>query len=283
MRLQPNARFQWAHTAAGPALVCEPLESVARHFFTTRVWRLGGASAATDEAWGDVAAGIGVDRADLARMHQVHGATVTAAMRGAGASRPPADVAVTADRDVALAVQAADCVPLLIADRRQRVVAAVHAGWRGLAALAPHAAVNALRRVAGSRPADLVAAIGPSIGACCYEVGPDVREALLHAGLPSAISDRWFFDVPQPSSMNPSMPGLSPVRRIDRWFLDCWSVARDQLAESGVRDVHVAGWCTASHPDLLCSYRRDGKGAGRIAGVIRIGERPLDRGDSIRG
>jgi YfiH family protein len=272
MRVQPSAQFEWVHAPAGPALVCRALQRVARHLFTTRKWRLGGEVAATDEAWAEVAAGVGANPMNLARMHQVHGAAVTIATRGAGASRPSADVAITCDADVALAVQAADCVPLLIADRRHEVVAAVHAGWRGLAALAPQAAVRALTRLCGSQPSDLIAAVGPSIGACCYEVGPDVREALMRAGPSNAMSDKWFFDRPQPSAMNPSMPALSPGPRTDRWFLDCWSVTHDQLAQSGVRDIHIAAWCTASHPDVLCSYRRDGKGAGRIAGVIRVGE-----------
>ena len=77
--------------------------------------------------------------------------------------------------DIAIAVRAADCVPLLMADRARGVVAAVHAGWRGTAARVAVAAVEALGREFGTRPADLVAAIGPSIGACCYEVGQRSR------------------------------------------------------------------------------------------------------------
>jgi copper oxidase (laccase) domain-containing protein len=120
----------------------------------------------------------------------------------------------------------------------------------------------------GSAPADLIAAIGPSIGACCYEVGPDVRGAFAEPGFGDQALARWFFDAPQPTAINRSMPTVSSVRRPNRWFLDCWAVARDQLVEAGVPAIHTARLCTASHPDLFCSYRRDGKGAGRMAAAI---------------
>jgi copper oxidase (laccase) domain-containing protein len=100
----------------------------------------------------------------------------------------------------------------------------------------------------------LIAAIGPSISADRYEVGADVRNAFESAGS-SAHLDRWFL----------------PGRRPQHWQFDGWQSARDQLEAAGLRpgNVHVAALCTASHPEILCSYRRDGKGAGRIAGAIR--------------
>jgi YfiH family protein len=162
---------------------------------------------------------------------------------------------VTDDPSVALAVQTADCVPLLIADRRTGSIAAAHAGWRGLAAHVPRVAVEALGRAFDSHPGDLVAAIGPSISAPRYEVGADVRIRFEQAGYSSGQLARWF----------------SPAERPGHWFFDAWCAAYDQLAEAGLAapQVHVAALCTASHPDVFCSYRRDGKGAGRIAGAIR--------------
>ncbi len=159
----------------------------------------------------------------------------------------------------------------LMADTRTGAVAAAHAGWRGLAARVPQIAVDALTRQFGSAPADLIVAVGPSIGACCYEVGADVRDAFVQAGFEEGHVRRWFFDRPQPTAMNPSIPALSSTRRAQHWFLDGWRSARDQLHAAGVPDqqIHIAALCTASHQEILCSYRRDGKGAGRMAAAIK--------------
>jgi purine-nucleoside/S-methyl-5'-thioadenosine phosphorylase / adenosine deaminase len=259
---KPNDRFEWLQAAAGPALVCRALEPYAASLFTTRPWPLGTADVdAREAAWGDVARAIGVEPQQLARIHQVHGAAIVVRRRGAlappaTAPLPAADVVVSDDPSLALAVQTADCVPLLIADPRSGAVAAAHAGWRGLAAGVPGVAVRALADAFGSRPADLIAAVGPSICAQRYEVDDAVREAFAGAGHNAAPPlRRWFLD------------GV----RTAHWQFDGWAAARDQLAAAGVADdrIHVAGLCTASHPELLCSYRRDGKAAGRMAAVIR--------------
>ena len=258
--------------AAGPALRCRPLAAVADHVFTTRAWRLGSSTSATREhGWAEVAASLRVERRGLARVHQVHGATVIVPRPGVDTAGCDADILVTDDADFAVAVQAADCVPLLVADRRTGVVAAAHAGWRGLAARVPQATVRALMQRFDSRLADLVAAIGPSIGACCYEVGADVRDAFVGGAFSAHELTRWFYSDPQPTATNPSLPTLSKLRRSDHWFFDAWAAARQQLESIGMMPeaVHVAALCTASHPDLLCSYRRDGKAAGRMAAAIR--------------
>jgi hypothetical protein len=139
-----------------------------------------------------------------------------------------------------------------------------------MAARVPQVAIEALAREFGARPSDLVAVIGPSIGACCYEVGADVRDAFSQNGFSTDESSRWFFDAPQPTAGNPSMPRLPAVRRPDHWFFDGWTATRHQLECAGipVAQIHVAALCTASHPSL-CSYRRDGASAGRMAAVIR--------------
>ena len=101
-----------------------------------------------------------------------------------------------------------------------------------------------------------LAALGPSIGACCYEVGPDVYEAFAAAGFSARDRERWFFREPQPSPSNPSM--TLPARRADRRFFDGWASVASQLEGEGVprSQIFRAGLCTASHPDLLPSYLR---------------------------
>jgi polyphenol oxidase len=255
---QPSDSYRWTQTAAGPALVCTALEPFARHLFTTRSWALGTDSADRAAGWAEVAAVIDVDPEHLIRAHQVHGASVIVRHRGApkpsnGGALQDADILITDDPAVALAIQTADCVPLLIADRRTGAVAAAHAGWRGLAARVPIVAVQALSREFRSQPEDLIVAIGPSISAPRYEVGADVRQRFEAAGFDHL--DRVFH-----SGMRPG-----------HWQFDGWQSASDQLETAGVpaAQIHLAELCTAANPEVLCSYRRDGKGAGRIAAVIR--------------
>jgi YfiH family protein len=191
--------------------------------------------------------------------------------RRTAAGPADADVIVSDDPRLALVVRAADCVPLLIADRRTGAVAAAHAGWRGIAGGVPRATVRALAREFDSDPADLVAAIGPAISACCYEVGLEVRGKMADAGATGPELERWFFERPRASARNPPMPNLTSPPRANHWYFDCWAATRDGLESAGVRrdSIHAAELCTASHPDMLCSYRRDGSPAGRLAAVIR--------------
>jgi polyphenol oxidase len=262
MTPQPSDGFAWVQASPGTALVCRPLEACAVHLFTTRAWALGSARNSGDPvAWRQVAEALGVDPAYLVRARQVHGASVVVLRAGdvlpPGTSDdlPEADILVSDDSRLGLAVQSADCVGLLIADRRTGAVAAAHAGWRGLAARVPMVAVQALAREFGSRPADLVAAIGPSISAARYEVGEDVRQRFVASGCSSDQLTRWFGVGGRPA----------------HWYFDGWRSARDLLEAAGLpaAQVHAAQLCTASHPEALCSYRRDGTRAGRMAGAIR--------------
>jgi polyphenol oxidase len=268
--LQPTDAFAWVQAPGGPALVCRPLERFASHLFTTRHWRLGSQAEADSASWRQVAAAIGVDLHRLARLHQVHGATAVVAQPS---SQPHADIVVSDDAEIALAVQTADCVPILIADVRTGAVAAAHAGWRGLAARVPQIAVEKMKSTFGSRPADLIAAAGPSIGACCYEVGEDVYARFASAGFGAEDLARCFLPKPQPTTRNPSMPALSPMLRAGHWYFDGWSATKHQLATAGVPNhrIHIAALCTASNPDILCSYRRFGQGCGRMAAAIIAG------------
>jgi YfiH family protein len=188
-------------------------------------------------------------------LQQVHGARVvrlTQADLAPGAPLHEADASVTTEHGIACTSQVADCLPVLFA--APGGVAAAHAGWRGLAAGVPGATVAALGREFGSAPRDLIAAVGPSISAARYEVGDEVRARFVAAGFPPAQLERWF----RPAAA-------------DHWLFDGWRSVTDQLEAAGVvaDGIHGCALCTASDPRLFCSYRRDGKGAGRIAAAIR--------------
>jgi YfiH family protein len=258
MKPQPSGGFEWVQAPGGPALVCRALQPFGDHLFTTREWALGSRAGATDEDWQAVAVTLGADAGRLARLRQVHGADIV--VRRAGDAVPPgplpqADVVISDDPSLVLAIQTADCVPLLIADRVTGAVAAAHAGWRGLAAGVPGAAVAALGREFGASPANLVAAVGPSISAERYEVGEEVRARFAAAGFTGAQLARWF----------------RAGERLDHWLFDGWRSVIDQLESAGMAsgNVHACSLCTATYPDLFCSYRRDGAGAGRMAAAIR--------------
>jgi polyphenol oxidase len=247
--------FRWTHESWGAVLRCVPLEPVAPHGFTSRQLRL-----SAEEGAESLAAVTRAAR--VVQATQVHGRTVVVAAEGQPWPRPwpEADVLLSDVPSTAVAVRAADCVPLLLADRATGAVAAVHAGWRGTAAAAAPAAVAAMSRQFGTRPADLVVAIGPSIGSCCYEIGPDLVDAFAAAGHPRHLIDRWF--------LAPAPPRGS--RELPQMRLDLVGANRDQLILAGVPEdgIHACGLCTAMHLDVLTSYRAEGAAAGRMAGTI---------------
>jgi YfiH family protein len=270
----PSESFAWTEHAGRAALVCAPLTAVAAHFWTTRQWPLdsGLLDPSRGDRWRAVADAAEVDRDRLIRVRQVHGISVALAERCIEPPSPAADILIARDTTVACAVQAADCVPLLLADRVTGAIAAVHCGWRGISLNAAAAAVTALTQESGSVPSNLVAALGPSIGACCYEVGLEVRQRFAAAGVGEDALNRWFLEEPVASARNPSMPVITRQgRRTNHWFFDGWRAVVEQLQSAGLADgqIFAAELCTASHPDVFCSYRRDGQGAGRLAGVIR--------------
>ncbi len=197
-------------------------------------------------------AAAGFGGATAAVVRQVHGARLVEA--AATVPVPEADgvVWVEGDRSGRIpAVRTADCVPVLLADRRGRAAAAVHAGWRGTAAGIAAAGVRALGD-AGVPPGDLVAAMGPAILACCFEVGPEVVEALA-ASVPA---DRAA-EVVRPEGRG-------------RARADLHAAIRAQLAAAGVPEdaVHAAPWCTRCREDLFHSYRRQGAAAGRMMSCV---------------
>lgn len=176
-------------------------------------------------------------------LHQVHGAVVHEASAPTGTQ---GDALITRESGRPIGVFVADCVPILLEDRRTGAVAAIHAGWRGTASRIVQEAIKALTVRYGSRPGDLVAAIGPSIGACCYQVGREVVEALSSLPTPSTI----VHDVPEGPKV------------------DLQEANRQLLAELGIGTIHVSGLCTACDPSLFFSYRRDGERSGRMLAAI---------------
>jgi polyphenol oxidase len=256
--LQGNHGFRVRQIGWGEVLECAPLARVADHCFTTRDIDFRSGRTGAEAAWRGLARHLGVAPDRLFRLQQVHGVAVAEPLpRGSGAASaalPEADVIITNDPSAAVGIQTADCVGILVADRRRRAVAAAHAGWRGTAARAARVAVEALAGRFGSAPTDLIVAIGPSIGPCCYEVGEEVRSAFDGAGHSPADLEHWF---------ERSATG--------RWRLNLWTATRDQLVATGVSpdDVHVAEVCTATELSRFFSYRREGASAGRLVAAIR--------------
>lgn len=235
----------------GPVLESIALADVAPHFFTGKTAPVVAADGgATD--WAALGARIGVRPDRVWRFHQVHGDCVERLIVTdvLPSPAPRADAGVTLRSDVAISVRVADCVPILLADQDGRGVAAVHAGWRGAAAGIVERAVEALSQATGAAADRIIAAIGPSIGPCCYEVGEDVRAAFLAADIEGA---QHF------------------LPHGGKWRLDLWQAVARRLETAGVerRHVHVAGLCTATHLDWFFSYRKQGSKAGRMLAVIR--------------
>lgn len=201
---------------------------------------------------------MGVASKDLLLIRQVHESTVAVVThdRPRAWHRPAADVIVSDDERAAIAVRVADCVPVLLAEETGRAVAAIHAGWRGTAARAAIAGVQALWERFGVRPQRLIAAVGPSIGPCCYEVAESTRQAFRDAGHHEDLLRAWF--APRPAG---------------RYHLDLWRATRDQLEGAGVPTsrIHSADLCTRTHAGAFHSYRAHGSEAGRMAAVIRAG------------
>jgi hypothetical protein len=208
--------------------------------------------ARAEDDYGRVAACFDLDADCVVRVRQAHGRDVCVVRPDVPvAPAQNADAIVSLDPARVISVRVADCVPVLIADRGSRLVAAVHAGWRGMAAGAIGAALAAIARE-GVAPADLVCAIGPAIGPCCFQVDEVVRHRF-RDGPPA--SDAWFAD---------DGPG--------HWRLDLWRAAAEQLRAAGVPGdaVHAARRCTADDPVAWYSHRRDGGGTGRMVAAIRL-------------
>jgi len=247
----PADGFEWVAAPWGLKLVAHALKDF-KHGWTTRQLQLRGTADVERAGWASIAKSVGVTAQAVLRLRQVHGVAVHRASAADIGTRPhEADVISTDDHAIALAVQVADCVPLLLADPAAHRTAAAHAGWRGTAANAAGVAAAEFDSDRKGAPR-LIAALGPSIGPCCYRIGPELRRSFESLGWAPSLIDRWF------------------STRAGTLYLDLWQANVDQLLAAGIapRNIHVCRLCTACHPDWLCSYRREGPGTGRMAGFI---------------
>ena len=210
-----------------------------------------------------VAAAIGADLADFVFCEQAHGnhaTVVSAADRGRGTLRRDdaigqTDAVVTTDPGTVLVILVADCVPIILLDPEARVLACVHAGWRGTVAGVTGAALHAMQSL-GARPGRMLAAIGPAVAAGRYQVGADV----------AAAADRYF---------GGDVAGIMHADGEERWLFDLPAANRRIIRESGVPDRQILGSGTATgsgpdgEPGLFFSDRED-RPCGRFAAVARL-------------
>ena len=189
----------------------------------------------------------------IVTVRQVHSAVVVVTRAG-DHSQPvcEGDGLLTNQPGILLGIQTADCVPVLIADRTRRVVAAAHAGWRGTVQRIVENAIARMRQEFGSEPRDLVAAIGPAIGPCCYTVGEEVR---------AEFQSRFAYGGDLFQQNGPTLR------------LDLFEANRRQLLSAGLipESITLTGGCTACQPHLFFSHRASQGRAGRMLSVIGIG------------
>ena len=194
-------------------------------------------------------AAVGMTGWPLLKLKQVHSTVVHDLRDTLAASQPvEGDGAITSLGGAMLGIQTADCVPILIASQNGRVIAAVHAGWRGTAGRIVETAVKKMVSAYGVAPGELIAVIGPHNAVCCYEVGEEVVTAI---GDDEAIVRRPEWAKPH---LNQALAN------------------RNQLLSAGIPDpqILVSNLCTQCREDLFYSYRREGERAGRLLSVIGI-------------
>ncbi len=206
--------------------------------------------AAVEENHRQALSALGLAPGQVVSPYQVHGARVGVVGRAhLGTVQPATDALVTSVPAVPLLMRFADCAPVLFFDPVQRVVGMAHAGWRGVVAGVVRATIRTMTERLGCDPADLWAGIGPTIGPCCYEVGPEVA-----AAVEAACS-----------------PGAEVVRRTDgRTYLDLPAAVEAQLRAVGIEQIENAGLCTACHVNEFFSYRAEHGRTGRFGVVMEL-------------
>ncbi len=196
------------------------------------------------------------------------------------AKEPPrGDALFTREAGILLAVETADCVPILLVDTKRRAIAAIHSGWRGTLERIAAKTLGRMQMEFGTRPEDVIAALGPGIGRCCYQVGSDVAREF-NAQFPAARD--WFdgaFDALASGRSDPHWlpwltmrpPGHRPPSPTVN--LDLLAANRAVLADAGVPacQISASGFCTACRSDLFFSYRREHT-TGRMLAAIGITE-----------
>jgi polyphenol oxidase len=200
---------------------------------------------------------------------------------GARADRMPSepvagDGMVTDTPGLLVAVQTADCLPIILADRKRRAVGVFHAGWRGTVKRIVEKGVGEMQKHFGSDPRDLVAAIGPGVQGCCYEVGEEVRTKFKTQ---FAYGSSLFREVKESDPVREKYPLLFLTARAPghselpvKLFLDLVEANRRQLLDAGVmaKNIEAVGPCTACHTQLLFSYRTEKGVTGRLMAAAGI-------------
>ncbi len=215
-------------------------------------------------------------KAMLVTLRQIH----STLMRRVGATDATdravfeGDGLMTDEQGVVLGIQTADCIPVLIADTRSHAVAAFHAGWRGTVARIVESGVGRMQMEFGSRPEDLIAAIGPGIGQCCYSVGEEVLHQF-HSQF--RYADELFCEAHHPDEVKNKYPLLFLSARAPghtqmgpSLHLDLVEANRRQLLDAGVKaeSIAVAGECTSCNPQRYFSHRGERGFTGRMLSVI---------------
>ncbi len=216
----------------------------------------------------------------IATLRQFHSNRVVPASRAGASRKQPlkADGQMTDEPGLLLAIQTADCIPVLVADPRRRAVAAFHAGWRGTAKRIVESGIGRMRLAFGSCPEDLVAVIGPGIGPCCYAVGEEVLSAF---EAQFSYARELFREVYDSDPLRRKYPMLFLTQRAPghssigpSLHVDLVEANRRQLLAAGLKPgaIQVVGGCTQCHPELFFSHRVSHGHAGRMMAVIGIRE-----------
>lgn len=241
-------KYRWASNSGKGYVMLPGLDGPgAAHFFGTRLLAEGDAPIPWDDLGGE---------REWARSRQVHGDRIIRAPDGApkGGEPPAADALITNQPGVLLTVYTADCVPILFFDPARKAIAAIHAGWRGTLLRIAAKTAQEMAGQMGSDPQLLVAAIGPAIGPCCYEVGTEVWKEFKTQfsygaeGISNQSGEKARLDLPRLNQL--------------------------QLIEAGLRpeNIFFSGLCTSCFPNLFYSFRRDGKKIGNmISGLLLTG------------
>lgn len=214
----------------------------------------------------------------IVSLRQFHSNRVVHTTRADASRKHPrrADGQMTAGPGLLLAIQTADCIPVLVADRNRRAVAAFHAGWRGTVKRIVESGVGRMRLAFGSKPKDLIAAIGPGIGLCCYAVG---EEVLSEFESQFSYARELFREVYDADPVRKKYPMLFLTQRAPghsqlapSLHVDLIEANRRQLLSAGLspQSIQVVGGCTQCHTDLFFSHRASHGHAGRMMAVIGI-------------
>jgi hypothetical protein len=214
----------------------------------------------------------------LVDLHQIHSNLVLLASAADATRKKPrsADGLMTSEPGLLLGIRTADCIPILVADRKRRAVAAFHAGWRGTVERIVESGIGRMRLQFGSRPEDLVAAIGPGIGPCCYSVGEEVLSSFESQ---FAYARELFREVYDSDPVRNKYPMLFMTQRAPghseigpSLHLNLVEANRRQLLAAGLnpKAIHLIGGCTSCHRELFFSHRGSEGHAGRMMSVIGI-------------